>query len=759
MSKLNNRVVATSYAADDNQFIGEKVSLDTATHEKYKKEYSKFTKEILKNNPDLSFDYSHYPALTVSHNYSAVAVITPKLTDAGEKDFSNTYVALLADAFRHTDTLDALKNLMPSIGVDFNKLRVRDDLGEKQQLVDDSLDAIKDGSTDFNNYTNLRQSMKPLAVKVAAEVEDDFSFSNPELAKNQNDLNEANEARKNLNEDFNPNNVEDVSKKTKLHEGIKQALQDQNDNAAGEFEWLAKRMKELDLHFNHHNAPVYKKLPLPWIHDVTIHDKYNRELISFRTGGDSIKLHEAGIFNDAAGQLAAEVAYKKFGHGKVCFNVSASARERYKDNLGMIYEQKLNQLIKAGFEPEQIVFHKDWQYMVNDKIKEMKNLAEFDQATPEQVAEAAKATQDYNAKNQDVEGVKDAPVAPATPAADGVPVKAAPVDSSPINEQTIPNVPASADVPAKAPVAAPTKQFRNKCCLLKTGSGKDGENADPSKDKYNLIGQKGMVENMTPATLKEVIKVLAGLEGIDVKQITGTWLSDKKVVTYPEFKKAEAARHEGMTEEQIKESKEEYSFPAAYEVLKEMKEPAKLALASPDVAVADLAVDVAVDAVVNAELPAAAVDAVVNAELPAAAAEPVVGDVPDYVSEPIPDNYNDDYDFDKDILEGVFTNSFDEPAVAEPAQNSIEDTERFLAEAFDMPEVLESPEYADLQQARAKASGEEPECKAKVDDSGIDFNDAVRDLAGEKKKIDNAKKVVKSAIANETSKTNIKSGV
>ncbi|OOV98450.1 hypothetical protein [Pseudomonas sp. MF4836] len=746
MSKINNQVIASSYAADDNKFVGEKVSLDTATHEKYKKEYSKFTKQILKDNPDLSFDYSHYPALTVSHNYSAVAVITPKLTDAGEKDFSNTYVALLADAFRHTDTLDALKNLMPSIGVDFNKFRVRDDLGEKQQLVEDSLEAIKDGSTDFKNYTNLRQAMKPLAVKVAAEVEDDFSFSNPELAKNDNDLNEANEARKNLNEDYNPKNVEDVSKKTKLHDGIKQALHDQNGRAADEDDWLERRMKELDLHFNHHKTPAYKNLPLPFIHDVTIHDKYNRELLSWRTGGGSIKIHEAGIFNENAGQLAAEAAYKKFGHGKVHFNVSASARERYKDNLGMIYEQKLNQLIKAGFEPEQIVFHKDWQYMVNDKIKEMKNLAEFDQATPEQVAEAEKATQDYNAKNQDVEGVKDAPDAPATPAPDGVPTKAAPVDSSPVNEQTIPDVPVSADVPAKAPVAAPVKQFRNKCCLVKTISGKDGENADPSKDKYNLIGQKGMVESMTPATLKEVIKVLAGLEGIDIKQIAGTWLSDEKVVSYSEFKKAETARHEGMTEEQIKESKEEYSFPAAYEVLKEMKEAAKLALASPDVAVADLAVDVAVDTVVNAELPAAA-------------AEPVVGDVPDYVSEQIPDNYNDDYDFDKDILEGVFTNSFDEPTVAEPAPYSIEDTERFLAEAFDMPEVLESPEYADLQKARSKASGEEPEHKAKVDDSGIDFNDAVRDLAGEKEKIENAKKVVKSAIANETRKINYKTEV
>lgn len=745
MSKINNQVIASSYSAVDNKFVGDKVNLDVETLAKYKKEYAKFTKQILKDNPDLSFDYSHYPSLTISHNYSAVAVITPNLTAEG-RDFTSSYGALLTDAFRHKDTLEALKNVFPSFGIDFEKMRVREDLGEKQDLVNASFNAIQFGSDDFSHYTNVRQGMKPLAVKVAAVVEDDFSFTNPDLMKNQNDLKESNEARKNLNEDFNPNNVEDVSKKTKLHDGIKQALHDQNGRAADEDDWLERRMKELDLHFNHNKTPAYKNLPLPFIHDVTIHDKYNRELLSWRTGGGSIKLHEAGIFNEAAGQLAAEAAYKKFGHDKVCFNVSASARERYKDNLGMIYEQKLNQLIKAGFEPEQIVFHKDWQYMVNDKIKEMKNLAEFDQATPEQVAEAAKATQDYNAKNQDVEGVKDAPDAPATPAADGVPVKAAPVDPSPVNEQTIPDVPVSADVPEKAPVAAPVKQFRNKCCLVKTGSGKDGENADPSKDKYNLIGQKGMVESMPPAVLKVVIKVLAGLEGIDVKQIAGTWLSDEQVLTYGDFKKAETARHASMTEEQIKESKEEYSFPAAYEVLKEMKEAAKLAFASPDVAVADLAVDVAVDAVVNAELPAAA-------------AKPVVGDVPEHVAEQIPDNYNDDYDFDKDILEGVFTNSFDEPVVAEPAQYSIEDTERFLAEAFDMPEVLDSPEYADLQQARAKASGEEPEHKAKVDDSGMDFNDAVKDLAGEAEKIENAKKVVKSAIANETRKTNIKSGV
>lgn len=747
MSKINNQVIASSYSAVDNKFVGDKVSLDVETLAKYKKEYAKFTKQILKDNPDLSFDYSHYPSLTISHNYSAVAVITPNPTLEG-RDFTNSYGALLTDAFRHKDTLEALKNVFPSFGIDFDKMRVREDLGEKQELVNKSFEAIQDGSDDFSHYTNVRQGMKPpkKVVESAPVEEDMFSFSNPDLQNKLENFNEANEARKNLNDNFDPNNVEDVHKKSKLHDGIKQALHDQNGRAADEENWLERRMKELDLYFNHHKTPAYKNLPLPFIHDVTIHDKHNRELLSWRTGGGSIKIHEAGIFHEAAGKLAAEAAYKKFGHGKVHFNVSNSAKERYKDNMGQICEQKLNQLVAAGFEPEQIVFPKEWQYLVTMKANEMKNLAEFSQATPEQIAEAAKAEQDYKAKNQEVEGVKDSPEKPATPVADGVPTKAAPVDSSPVSEQTIPDVPTAGVVPEKAPVVPPTKKILNKCCLIKTGSGKTGENEDPSKDKYNLIGQKGLVESMTPATLAKLVQQLVDHEGIDIKQVAGCWKSDGVVTTYSDFKKEMTERHNGMSDEQIKESKEDYNFQAAYDVVKEMKEVAKLALATQGVPAADVVVD-------------AVADVVVDAGLPAAVAEPVLGDMPEHMAEMIPD---DVYDFDKDILENkeLFNNSFDVPQpvqeVAETVINqsdyNVEEMEAFLAEEFGMPEILDSPEYADLQEARAKAS--ERFEGQKHDESDIDYSSATKDLDAVKDIVEKAKLSVKSAIANETRRTN-----
>lgn len=742
MSKLNNNVIVTSYDAPDNKFIGDKKNLDTVTLQKYKKEFAGITKMILKDNPDVSFDYSHYPSLTISHNYNAVAVLTPSIKD-GEYDFKNAYGVLLTDAFRSKDTIETMKNILPKFGVDFDKMRPRNDLGEKQELVNASFDAIQDGVTDFSNFTNVRQGMKPVAKVVAEAVaEDDFSFTNPDLMKNENDLKDANEARKNLNEDFNPQNVEDVSKKTKLHDGIKQALHDQNGRAADEDDWLERRMKELDLYFNHHKTPAYKSLPLPFIHDVTIHDKHNRELLSWRTGGGSIKIHEAGIFHEAAGKLAAEAAYKKFGHGKVHFNVSNSAKERYKDNMGQICEQKLNQLVAAGFEPEQIVFPKEWQYLVTMKANEMKNLAEFSQATPEQIAEAAKAEQEFKAKTQEVEGVKDSPEKPATPVADGLPTKAAPADSSPVNDVTILDVPTAGVVPEKAAPAtqeapAQKKTIINKCTLVKTKSHEDS-----TKEKYNLIGVKGEVESMSGPTLQKVFNGLTKAAGIDISQIAGTWLSDGQVFTYGEFKKAEAARLDGMSEEQIKESKDDYNFQGAYDVLKEMKEVAKLALATPETVIADVAVDVAVDFAIDDFA-----DVVVDAE-------PVLGDVPEHVAEQIPD---DDFDFERDILQDMdaVKNSVDGPAVEEPAKPSVEDTERFLAEAFGMPEVLESPEYADLQEARATASEkvEKPKHEDKFDD-GIDFSAATSALSVEKEKIENAKKVVKSAIANETRRTN-----
>ncbi|WP_122235077.1 hypothetical protein [Pseudomonas syringae group genomosp. 3] len=562
-------------------------------------------------------------------------------------------------------------------------------------------------------------------------LNDDFSLVNPEAQAKINKLQAANDERIQLIEDFDPQNPDDISKKTKLHTDIKQALVDQNGRAADEDDWLERRMKELDLHFNLVKTPAYKSLPLPFIHDVTIHDKHNRELLSWRTGGGNIKIHEAGIYNEAAGQLAAEVAYKKFGHGKVHFNVSKSAKERYKDNMGQICEQKLNQLIKAGFEPEQIVFPKEWQYLVTMKATEMKNLAEFSQATPEQIAEADKAEQDFKAKNQDVEGVKDSP---ATPVADGEPAKAVPVVSEPASGQAIPNVPTATDGPANAVPASPeakkTIKIIDHCTLIKTS-----RNEDPSKEKYNLIGHKGMVESMSDAALRKVAQAFCDDKGIEVSQIAGCWKSDVPVHSYKEFTTLQSERHKGLSVEETKASKDEYSFQAAYDVITDMKEVARLAVASQGVQVPDVASD-AVAGVAVAGEPTASV------------AEPDFDDVPDYARESIPFN---ETDFGEDVLEdmNVFTNAFDDAVPAqEKPKESIEDVEKFLAEAFGEPQVLKSAAYTELKEARATASEKVKE--PKHDDSGIDFSSATSALSQEKEKIDAAKKTVKSAIANET---------
>lgn len=558
---------------------------------------------------------------------------------------------------------------------------------------------------------------------------DDFSLVSPDVQEKINKLEAANDERINLLDDFDPQNPDDLLKKSKLHTDIKQSLIDQNGRAADEDDWLERRMKELDLYFNHNKQPAYKNFPLPFIHDVTIHDKHNRELLSWRTGGGSIKIHEAGIFNEAAGTLAAEAAYKKFGHGKVHFNVSSSAKGRYKDNMGQICEQKLNQLVAAGFEPEQIVFPKEWQYLVTMKAAEMKNLAEFSEATPEQVAVAALAEKEYIGK-QDVESAKDEPA------------KAATAVSDPVQGQAIPNVATAADAAADQASAAPeakrTIKIIDHCTLIQTC-----RNDDPSKVKYNLIGQKGMVESMSGPALMRVAQAFCDDKGIDIAQIAGCWKADVPVHSYKEFKKLEGARLEGLSEEKIKASKDEYNFQAAFDVITEMKAAAKLALETP-------AVSVATDAVAGVPVAGIAV---------AVAAEPVFDDVPDYAYESLPmDAYA--ADLNADDHSDLFTNSFDEPASAPVApKQSIEDVEKFLAEAFGEPEVLKSAEYAELKQARATASDKvkEPKHDAKHDDSGIDFSSATS--AVEKEKIDAAKKMVKSAIANETRRTTNKNEV
>lgn len=605
-------LIAGNFNRQSFDLIPAKQSFSKEENDAQKAFFKPLTDKVLDLYPNIEFDYSRFPSIVLSNAGKTLAVLTH--TDINQrtehlKSFGCT-AALFTDAFSNFKTLNMVKEILPVFGANFSDMNVREDLGDSQKMCVEALTALKKGTGDFVHCANLTHTFLTPAVladnymkvnnldagwlsgerdrNISQEFKDlmasnpaVFRFSNIEEEKLSKSLDDIfSEENKKLIKNVVPMNPDEVSQKTKIADAVQKA----NGRSKAELEWLdklEKKMAELDLHFNLRKEVSYKDLPLPFVHDMSIRNKYNRELITWRTGGGGINIHDSAIHDDNAGKLAAFVAYEKFGGGEVSFNISRSAKKRMsEEELGMLCEKKMNQLIEAGFEPEQIVLPSDWQYLVDRKITEMKNNLTLDQATPEQVAEskqvmddlkkkdvpesAAKATTenveiaDSQSVKQHVKATQNAPVVP--------PVLNKPV-GVPAASKPVQKVPMVATAPMHQAQPEKKKLVVNGCYLV--------ENKE--KDSWLLYGVNGSVKASNTETMKKIIEKLVEHEGIDIKKVKGCWFTpeNQPLYTLAEIKKHEAGVLEGLDKteqiEALKKMKKKFSFKLAYDAVQEIK--------------------------------------------------------------------------------------------------------------------------------------------------------------------------------------------
>lgn len=606
-------LIAGNFNRQSFDLIPAKQSFTKEENEAHKAFFKPLTDKVLDLYPNIEFDYSRFPSIVLSNAGKTLAVLTH--TDINQKtehlkSFGCT-AALFTDAFSNFKTLNMVKEILPVFGANFSDMNVREDLGDSQKLCAEALTALKNNTGDFVHCANITHTfLTPGAladnyIKVnglepgwidgerdrnfSQEYKDlmatnpaAFRFSNVQDEALSKEIDAAYKATKNnLNNGVVPLTPEEVSPKTKLADGIHKSLQQQNDKSLIEMEWLEKRMTELDLHFNLRKDRTYKDLPLPFVHDMTIHNKYNRELISWRTGSGNVSINDSAIHDDNAGKLAADIAYKKFGDSHVHFNIGRSAKKRYsEEELGMICEKKMNQLIEAGFEPEQIVLPKEWQYLVNLKINEMKSVVTLDQATPEQVAESKQVMDGLKKKDvpesvtkattENVEIADNQSVQQPVKAAQKPPV-VPPVVNKPVG------VPAASKPAQKVPMVAtaPVHQAQPEKKKLVVNGCYLVENKE--KDSWLLYGVNGSVKASNTETMKKIIEKLVEHEGIDIKKVKGCWFTpeNQPLYTLAEIKKFEASILEGLDKteqnEALKKMKDKFSFKLAYDAVQEIK--------------------------------------------------------------------------------------------------------------------------------------------------------------------------------------------
>lgn len=696
--------------------------------------FGELIEKIKEVNPNLTFEFNRWPCLTIKNGEETVGVFAhpdPIQRQEHTKKFGCT-VALYNGAFDNKHIVEDLRQILPLFNSSLSHLKVRDDLGEKKQVADYSLNAITKGAFDHVHFAELRSLyVKPTALAENfnklngyekgwidgdrdRDISEDFVNllkENPSFFRFSNNQDEKLDAQ--LQEAFKvlDGNVSDEDKKGLMSKEEAQKIYDDRKRLIEEEQKLVEKlMKDFDLYWHPKKGNPYEDDKQNNVH---ICNKYGRSLVSFKKLEGDISIHASGMHNDAAIAFAAAMAYERFGHDKVFWNVSKSFRKHTSnEELAVIADKTLEALIKAGFEPEQVFFPKDLQYLVNRKIDEMKNNMSLGQATPEHVQDAQNAMPDPARVAADddvvVESLPNAPVidhAVDVPVSQSKPADSVPElvtdDGSPVTSNATNHQPDSGAKPA----VQPQKVVVFHDCYLVRSQKTDV----PEKQAYQLIGIKGKVNITTPEQMEQVIQFLADKQGIKPTQINACWLTHDSTPLYTlsAIKKLEAEKLKGLSEEEQGELRKQWkidnNFKFAYDVLSDMKQAGKK-----------------VDTVIDEP---ASVDSIAGFDV----AQTVTTDVPEYANS--------------------------------------DDVERHVANALGKPEALDTPEYKEYQVAKEEKKKEfdEPVIKSKSSDSsiknpsGLDGLDvdlsAIKDIEDkEKAKNEQIQKNLSEAIKNKANK-------
>ncbi|WP_060488812.1 hypothetical protein [Pseudomonas sp. NBRC 111121] len=639
-------------------------------------------------NPDLTFSFKRWPCLTIMNGEETVAVVThPSHEQKTEhlRSFGCT-AALFNGAFYDKEILEDVKKILPIFNAEFKDMKMREDLGEKAEVANYSLKRLHADAFDHVHFAELRSLYtKPATLATNFMKVNGYPKGWIDGDRDRNISEEYINLLKTDPSFFRFSGKDDPELNRKLQESMKvlddsvpadkkknlmskdeaQRIKDQHDaDLKAERELVEQFMKEHDLYW-------HRKRGNPYDNNAKhgyLGTKYGTTLVKYQVGSGDIHVNAAGMHNEAALAFAAKLAFERYGHDKVYWDVSKKFRKNTStEELGLIADKTLTSLIKAGFDPEQIVFPKDLQYLVQAKIDELQNTAAFTQATPEQALEAQKVMEDLalesqkNDTNTPVTAVdEDIPAEAPVPGVEGEnsPTVADPSAPAPDASESVP----ASDSPAPAKIdqpAKPTVNVVNDCALI--------FNAENNTYQLYAMGPKapmGNPEHMAKVFNKLAEKINPDEPAAVLAMVKGCWKIDKKLYTLAEIKSHEEGvlnSYEGTAKERAKLFKEDFNYKFAYEVLQNLKNP----VAEPE-----------------------------------STPEPSVPDEP--VSSPKVDIGG--FDVDDVVSED-----------AEPYPD-YEAAERAAAADLDQLGALDSPDYLDLQKARQQARvADEPELNNKAD--------------------------------------------
>jgi hypothetical protein len=523
MKFKNNTVITASVNGHKGDFLPTKIA-DEKTQVKAIKKFQPIVDKLLELDSTLKVDYKNAPYLVVLKDDAPIFISIHPDMILQIKDKYTCRAGIFDNAYSSKESYELALNIARKF--DFNessfKMNRTLDNPEFEAEAVKSLSRIKHNQAtdeDFNFLSSGGAIPKSTAPVVIPDV--NFTGENSdltdELTAERKVLAEA------ISNTVNPP-AEILAQQQLLNKNHLEQLKGMNFNAEKKgltVEWLENALKESELRIKESRS-IRKSLP--FVNDIVIADKYNKELMKFKTGGDKVSLHKSAFNNDKAIAFAAEVAFKN-GIMPVHINVSNKMSET---EQGMIIEKSIEALSKH-YDLNSIIVPKDYQHLLDARKELELNTTSFEQAL-------------------EVEAPKNAPVAKAS--AD------APIVETDLNSPATTPAKAVSDAPnEQAPSATQekTKNVVNGCFLVPSNKG-----------GYLLYGFSDKAKNLDGEVIKGVINKLCELEDIKPEEIKGCWR-----VARPE--KVNAAFLNSLSEIKKNNGGEDLNFKLAYDVLQEIK--------------------------------------------------------------------------------------------------------------------------------------------------------------------------------------------
>lgn len=336
--KNNNMLIAADFFEQTSKLYPESTD-DYGLNMKSKALYADVVKQISAINDDFRFDFTSYPALTITDKDSNVLgfAVHPSLRKEHLAEYS-CGSAIFTAAFENPKLFEQVRQAINVAGGDVSGFSVRKDLGEFQEPAQTMLRAVlnKSGNVTKYQYLNdLHLSDEDLAKNYQAYLDkerEDFRKKRESAVvmygdkdKAADDLkSEHEQAKSNLanansfvERNTDPNSQADLNRKQQLaaeelrlkNEEVKRRLEQENVAAGKMLNWHEQAIK--DKNFRLRTKPVYGD-KFTNIQDVVVSDDNYNELYRFRAGlSANVRFTPAGLMNADARAIGQEYIIRR----------------------------------------------------------------------------------------------------------------------------------------------------------------------------------------------------------------------------------------------------------------------------------------------------------------------------------------------------------------------------------------------------------------------------------------------------------------